>query len=187
MIALEDILLNNYENSTEALEQRIIDWNQKRNGLELNIDLEVSMLREEVREFFLASSTAHRLQEFSDFVFVYIGSTAKIRAKSLSSNSPQEFSQIYTACSQPVSWARRAIDNILGVLYKELTIMYYLDDQQIESLLEASLRAVIGANEAKTKEKDGNGKLVKGPDYISPLNAIEVILQDFLTKEDNAM
>jgi len=63
------------------------------------------------------------------------------------------------------------------MVVKELELLR-ADEDQINNILFGALKAVVEANEAKGTEKDENGKVVKGPDYVSPVTAIQTLIRD---------
>ena len=144
--------------------RRITEWNKKRNGLELSLSLESKMLSEEAKEFFLAESIPHKLQEAADFLFVAVGTRAKYNCLS--------HKTLFNLTSSFDDWKK--ISGWIGYMQAEIleSLSGVLGDKTLP-LLSSALEIVITCNEAKGVEKDANGKVVKGEDYVSPLERIE--------------
>ena len=158
-----------------TLDQRIIDWNHERNGLKFNIDLEVKLLQEESSEFMTANTLVERVQEFSDFLFVYTGTVAKYSAVTF--NKADSFQNLFQKMAEVQTWAEERMSMMSRMVVKELELLR-ADEDQINNILFGALKAVVEANEAKGTEKDENGKVVKGPDYVSPVTAIQTLIRD---------
>lgn len=173
---LERILNGEVALDTErTTDQRIIDWNRERNGLAFNSDLEIKMLQEECNEFFQAETMVERLQEFSDFLFVYTGTVAKYSAVTL--NNVASFQNLFQQMAEIQTWAEERMSMMSRMVVKEIQFLTN-HEEDIEQILQGALDAVISANEAKGTEKDENGKVVKGPDYVSPVTAIQTLIRD---------
>lgn len=162
--------------TVKSLEQRIIDWNRKRNELVFSINLEMKMLQEESREFMFADTLVDRLRELADFMFVWTGTLAKWGCyKSLTIT---EMEQMHNSFAELQTWAEDRIDYMEGLVMSELQSLV-LNDAQCYDIIKGSLRAVLEANEAKTNEKDKDGKIIKGPDYVAPVEVIQQILNTY--------
>ena len=59
------------------MERFVYAFNQERNQFELDMELEVKMLQEEVREFFEAESLAARIDATVDVEYVWLGTQMK--------------------------------------------------------------------------------------------------------------
>lgn len=162
----------------KSLQTRIIDWNRERNGLVLDLDLESRMLAEESKEFFLAESFPHRLQECADFLFVLFGT----QAKALSTHPGIGLTrwQEYKALKE---WADATLNKMLEVLEEEEVEANGFEGDSARALVSVALGFVTEANEAKGKEQV-NGKVVKGPNYRSPLPRIEEFVTLHMKEED---
>lgn len=163
----------------QTTDLRIIGWNRQRNGLALDMNLELMMLQEEAREFFTADSLVERLQEYSDFVFVYSGTCAKYYAAKC--GTVEQFRQNYEAFAELQAWARDFLEYSSQMLGGEL-VTIVKDEESISSIINRSIKAVVRANEAKGTEKDENGKVVKGPNYVHPRDQIQAILKEYTGK-----
>ena len=158
----------------KTLDQRIIDWNRKRNNLYFDIDLELRMLQEEAQEFFTADNLVERLQEYSDFIFVYAGTLAKYMASK--STTVEQFRQTHDLMAELQTWAENILSYTGQILRRELSLLAP-DDETQTNILTRALEAVVKANEAKGIEKDENGKVKKGPNYVKPTDAINEIIK----------
>ena len=164
------------EDMQDCLERRILAWNRGRNGFEFDMDLEISMLKEELREFLNSASLYNMLREYADFLFVYTGSNAKYMAAKF--NTVEGFVQQREKWAEVQSWARDAMEAMKQILVFQLSI-YGLDpDTQILEVFDRCLEAVVEANENKGTEKDESGKIKKGPNYVPPEETIQEILRE---------
>lgn len=154
---------------SNTLGNRIIAWNRKRNGLRFDPNLEIRMLSEEFNEFFMAETTAHRIQEFSDIQFVFIGTCAKYYAQMYANLSNAWFDQ----WEDLLEWFEKAYGFAFNLVSEELED-YGLDVNYLDTALEY----VVEANEAKGTEPGPDGKVPKGPNYVSPLARIEADLRE---------
>ena len=151
----------------ENLHERIIRWNRERNNLEFDPQLESRMLSEEAREFWMASDLAHMIQEYSDFRFVQIGARAKFFAQPF--QSAAGLTNSYDRWMEMESWMEATMDLMRKRLHKRLKDIGIYPPTDIFT---KALQYVTEANEAKGKEKV-DGKVMKGPDYVSPLIKIQ--------------
>ncbi len=55
----------------------VTKFNRERNGLELNFNNELNMLREEIKEFWDATTVAERVDAFVDTEYVWLGTLVK--------------------------------------------------------------------------------------------------------------
>lgn len=150
----------------EGIVNQIIRWNRERNGLALNVDTEVKMLTEEANEFFMAETKEDRLREAADFKFVWIGTLAKClggRCKDWKSLMLRKgfFDDIK-------EWVDVETEKMIEVLEEDGT--HYL--------LPRVLEIVTKANQAKTKAKGADGKVIKGYYYIDPIEEIKQIVKE---------
>ena len=150
----------------EGIINQIIRWNRERNGLALNIDTEVKMLTEEANEFFMAETKEDRLREAADFQFVWIGTLAKClggRCK-----NELDFMSRKKFFDDIEEWVDDEIEIMTEVLEEDGT--YYLWPRVLEIVTKANL--------AKPKTKNVDGKVIKGDDYIDPIEEIKQILKE---------
>lgn len=147
----------------------IIEWNRERNDLAFDPRLEVKMLSEEAREFFTAPNVVERLREYADFMFVWTGTQAKYFARKCV--SPLE---LHSKDFQELrEWAENTKEFMEDVLRGELNY-----PPNFYKILNEALKAVTAANQAKGTEKDAFGKIKKGPNYISPTETIQKLLEE---------
>lgn len=150
----------------EGIVNQIVRWNRERNGLALNIDTEVKMLTEEANEFFMAETKEDRLREAADFTFVWIGTLAKClsgRCKDWQSIMSRKG---FFDCIK--EWVDAEAEAMIEVLEEDGT--YYLWPRVLEIVTKANL--------AKPKTKNVDGKVIKGDDYIDPIEEIKQIIKE---------
>jgi hypothetical protein len=159
----------NFIQSLVAPEQlaRIVDWNKARNNLDLDSNLEISMLAEEAKEYFEAETFVDQTDAVCDLLFVGVGTLAK-SAKAFHLTAEGLFSPIEFIISDYI--ARAAEQGI--------------STEVIGQFLGECLTAVIDANEAKGTEKDENGKVIKPDDFVAPEQRIAAILDSYLNAND---
>ena len=150
----------------EGIVNQIIRWNRERNGLDFNADTEVKMLTEEANEFFMAETKEDRLREAADFAFVWIGTAAKClggRCKDRKSLMLRKdfFDDIK-------EWVDVETEEMAEVMEEDGT--YHLVPRALE--------IVTKANFAKPRTKNVDGKVIKGDDYIDPIEEIKQILKE---------
>lgn len=161
--------------------QRIVDWNHKRNILQFDANLEAQLLNEEVQEFYNAISTLERLHEFCDFLFVAQGTYAKLLTEDM--RTLHSMSYMMETLDPLNTYIQAAYKQMKTILYDELLAVIPSIDE-IDRLVAASLACVCDANEAKTAEKNADGKIVKGQNYTPPKEAIRELLQSTLEAYD---
>jgi len=161
-------------------EQRVIDWNKKHNGLKYDLSLEIRMLQEEAREYWMADTLPERIQEYCDFLFVWCG----MRVKYLADREPLSTVSKRTRMNEFAQVREWIDDELFGIGENiRLQVRKYCGPQ-IHKILEESMDAVITANEAKIpSNQTEDGKTKKGPFYESPLPVIERILENYMEKE----
>lgn len=166
---------------TEFLnDSRIITWNKDRGLLDqCDLNLELKMLQEELREFMLAEEPAHLVQELCDFVFVLNGTIAKFYSSPADiSKNISTFPAAHEKFLVLMAWAKDSLDYMYTVLWDRVK---GVPDGSYKALRKA-LDIVITCNEAKPTTKR-NGKVVKGKEYVSPLNLIrtKIFKEDYVT------
>ena len=150
----------------EGVVNQIIRWNRERNGLAFNIDTEVKMLTEEANEFFMAETKEDRLREAADFKFVWVGTVAKClggRCK-----NELDFMSRKSFLDDIEEWADAV---------EEATVEM-LEEDGTNHLLPRALEIVTKANLAKPKTKNAEGKVIKGDDYVDPIEEIKQIIEE---------
>lgn len=148
--------------------ERIISWNKSRNGLEFDPNLEVRLLSEEASEFYLANSYGHKLQEYADFLFVWEGTKAKFNATTYKSHVN------FVKASRFFEEVKRWVNSLKTDMHN---ILLTMEPRKAQDDIEFAILAVIKANENKPNKKDKGGKIVKGENYISPLEVINTYLK----------
>ena len=150
----------------EGIVNQIVRWNRERNGLAFNIDTEVKMLTEEANEFFMAETKEDRLREAADFKFVWVGTVAKClggRCK-----NELDFMSRKSIFDDLKEWADVEEESMYTVLEEDGT----------NHLLPRALEIVTKANLAKPRTKNLDGKVIKGDDYIDPIEEIKQIIEE---------
>lgn len=150
----------------EGIINQVIRWNRERNGLDFNVDTEVKMLTEEANEFFMAETKEDRLREAADFTFVWIGTLAKC---------------LGSRCKdwQSLMLRKGFFDDIKEWVDAETEVMAeVLEEDGTYCLLPRVLEIVTKANLAKPKTKNVDGKVIKGGDYIDPIEEVKQILKE---------
>jgi hypothetical protein len=141
---------------------RIVDWNKKRNGFELNSDLEVNMLREEVTEYFDAAEYVDKVDAVCDVIFVAVGTIAK---------ATYAFHMAADGLLSPIDFV---LTDFVGRTQEE-----GISAEQMMPMLSDCLGAVIEANEQKSAEKDTDGKVKKPEGFVPPEKKIAEIIESY--------
>jgi len=135
----------------------VIEFNRKRNGFKLDVELELSMLKEEVQEFFDATTTAERLDAYIDTEYVYNGTKMKIAYNVAPVNPDLE------------KW----IDDSLTLMYR------VLKEEGIGDLTIANARKIVAdINALKINKLDENGKVMKQEDLPNATEEIAKLLKE---------
>ena len=149
-----------YLSQVDGLDLRIKKWNQCRNGLVFDLQLEVNMMHEEFNELLNATNFVNFLKEAADCMFVGIGGEFKDDSGRLKAYSRAMADIIFIIVNE------RVHTNVVG------------DNSEYDRLLEVVLAIVTEANEAKGFDKDANGKIIKGPNYVCPEVTICAMLEE---------
>lgn len=147
--------------------ERIIKWNKDRNGLRWDASLEVRLITEEIAELqeaLVEGDPAHILQEAADVGFVIFGTQAKYRNKICPSIAALMLKQ-------------REWENI-GQLIDDAEELLAEIPEDLKEYAGRALEIVVSCNEAKGTTKDSSGKVVKGEDYVPPLERINEMLKE---------
>ena len=150
----------------EGIVNKIVRWNRERNGLALNIDTEIKMLTEEANEFFMAETKADRLREAADFKFVWVGTLAKClggRCK-----NELDFMSRKSFLEDIEAWADA----------EEEAMAEMLEEDGTRHMLPRAFEIVTRANLAKPKTKNSDGKVIKGDDYVDPIEEIKQLIEE---------
>lgn len=143
----------------------IIEWNRKRNQLRFDPNLEAKLLSDEAREFFMAETVEDRLHEAADFFFVLIGTVAKYVSNEF--ERADDLLRQFSRFNELESWGEKVGFEIREQLERDGTRQLLLDAMQI----------VLEANQAKLGVKDASGKIIKGADYVSPIEKIHQLIE----------
>ena len=131
-------------------------FNKSRNNLELNIQLELDMLKEEIQEFWDADTVAGRVDGYVDTDYVWIGTKIKYC---------YNVTDLPTALKSNVEMALELMSD-------------YLKDElgeHYEEVITNARSIVCQANELKGKAKDENGKVIKDDKYREAIDATKRI------------
>lgn len=144
---------------------RVANWNITR-GLDYwASDLSTKILSEEVREFWLAytnKSIVDMLDAYADVRFVYEGRMFLFAVHKW--NSIEELTKAKADFDILMDYAASQMHAMLMILDNIGLRQHHLDD--IFSI-------VCDANDKKHSEKNGDGKITKGPDWYKPEGKIE--------------
>ena len=148
------------------LKALVVKWNRDR-GLLDNYDpsLELRMLSEESREFYMADTLAHMLAERADFEFVLYGTQAKFGSQNLSSHIDMPlYMSTYTDI---IDWAEAVAKDMDRCLESAFGGM-----MQCGGLVRMALDIVIQCNNLKGKNKS-EGKIIKIESPPDPVALIQ--------------
>lgn len=140
------------------------------------------MLSEEASEFFHSKTLVDRLDAYADFVFVGVGTVYKHLASrhKYFIGIQEDFSQVSTL----TEWMNTVREQMIELISNEITTLspttIYRDETIIESILNSTVDIVVDANEKKGFERDENGKVKKGLDYVKPEKTIHNMLKEKL-------
>lgn len=149
------------------LKALVVKWNRDR-GLLDNYDpsLELRMLSEEAREFYMAETLAHMLAERADFEFVLYGTQAKFGSQKISSHVDMP---LYTSTyTDIIDWAEAVAEDMDRCLESALGPMCH----ETAGLIRLALDVVVQCNNRKGKNKSA-GKVVKIENPPDPVALIQ--------------
>lgn len=136
------------------------------------------MLSEESSEFFHSETLVDRLDAYADFIFVGVGTVYKHLA-----THHKYYPEAETAHNQVellTEWMGVIREQMIEILTNEILHLApkctYKDENAIEDILNEALEIVVAANEKKGTEKDADGKVKKGADYVKPEATIHQML-----------
>jgi hypothetical protein len=168
---------------------RIIQWNKGRNNLSFDPALELPMLKEEASEFIHADTLPERIQEYCDFIFVFTGTIAKFfgnpgKTQGITEEEEEEEGLVNNFVSSTqffedilTPWANNFMNYAQKIIINNLQSLN-TDEEHVQKIMDLSLEAVIDANEAKGTERDENGKICKGLNYVPPIKAIKKVIYE---------
>ncbi len=150
---------------------RVIDWNKKRNNLELSVSLEKDMLTEELKEYFAAEDIIDKTDAVCDTLFVAVGTEAKV------ANNPfdKEGNIVRLADILPIEAIDVMFTDFYGCLQKE-----GISQNLILQFVNEAFNIVIEANEQKTAQKNKQGKVEKPKDFVKPEKKIKKLFDYYL-------
>ena len=161
-------------NRKVPIQLEIAKWNLDRNSLQFNPVLEVSMLSEEVHEFFTADSLVNRLDAYCDFLFVWEGTQAKLNSQSIT--TVDQLLALNKAWDDLEAYAHRVMAYMFTNLTRELTLLLPTL-VSAETIIMEVLNLIMEANQKKGVAKGPDGKIIKGPDYVPPEETIKEYLR----------
>jgi len=163
----------------QGLKQRIVKWNRDRGLIQAGFDpaLELKMLSEEAREFFLANDYEHQLQEFADFLFVEVGTRAKFF--SMRHESASVLSMVIPQWGVMNEWIVDTKEEMYEILISKADVMM---DLTLQEKIQKALRIVVEANEAKG-DKVVDGKVIKNTEHIDPRVKIKAMVDDMRSSD----
>ena len=171
LVDIGNILKGSYN---EDIDKAIYEWNELRNDLKWDKNLEYIMLKEEIDEFFSAKSLTDMIDAERDTVFVLSGTFAK----AFKNNKYDELEEILDKLD---------IINVLIKMHRKLTqewnnIANRSDMFIPESLLKEAMEVIIKANNQKGVKKNKDGKVEKPKDFKSPEEEIYKLIKDYKYK-----
>ena len=146
----------------------IAKFNITRNKLVWSMESELLMLKEEIREFWDAETTAERVDAYIDTQYVWIGT--KIKASYNTMVLPDEV----------LTMVELSLGLMKDYLYDELGDKYH-------QIIASAEKIVCQANELKGKELDVNGKVIKDESYTKAIDATKriALMIEEVTKPTN--
>jgi len=158
-------------------ENRIIKWNRDRGLLEGGFDIghELKMLSEEAREFYYATDYPEMLAEYSDFIFVMVGTKAKYFSDVQVSHVA--FSMHVDEWNKLDEWMTRQVDEMQDLLLVKHRVLGRGKYADLQDDLNMAMYLVIKNNEYKSDQKL-NGKVIKSEDQHDPADLIRKVLNE---------
>ena len=141
----------------------VYEFNKNRNGLELDLVLELNMLREEIREFWDAVTVAERLDALIDTEYTWFGTQMK------ASYHTESIEVIAPNIERSIKLMREFLKEELGGNYGKC--------------YEEAKVIVCRANALKSYKRDENGKVIKG-DIENATKSIALMIEA-ITKPTN--
>ena len=154
-----------------------------RNNTTFNINFDLPLLSEEVKEFYIAlanNNIVEMVDAYCDVRFVWEGIEFKYGYISYEYNNPGNYKKLKEDTEHfdtMESYYGRHKYKMFELLCNELygnTEEAYI---QTLKLLDAAFDLVCEANEQKGIIKDANGKTMKGPNWINPALSIAQLLE----------
>ena len=126
------------------MHKAVYDFNQSRNNFELDMDLEIRMLKEEVQEFFAAKSLAERIDAIIDVDYVWQGTKMKC------------LNDMTLPAASLVEFIDKFLKMAMAIVIKELPSGITIDEAMV-----FAGKTVVRCNAAKGTTKDADGKINK--------------------------
>lgn len=139
----------------------IIEFNRIRNGFELDMKLEVNMLKEEIQEFFDATTLAERVDAVTDVSYVFEGTKIKCAY------------QGFVVDENVEKWVRDSVEMMLEVLALEVG-----GEGKLAPILVKAQEIVAEINALKVSELDENGKVKKQKNLRNATEEIAEMLKE---------
>lgn len=161
-------------NYARVFKAEVVAWNRDRGLLTAGFDprLELKMLSEEAREFYLAETLEHMLAEYADFLFVWYGTEAKFHGDLI--QSPTIFSMVWDEWLKLKQYGEFTVAAMYSVLNSHFVSHRY---SHINMCVAFALKTVINNNNLKGKKKVG-GKVVKCEEQVDPILAIKAMMEE---------
>lgn len=131
-------------------------FNQQRNNFEINLENELKMLEEEIKEFYDATTTAERVDAFIDVQYVWEGTLMKLNRNMM----------VPTQANKDLFYNFKSIAE--SVLMEELGGHY-------NTVIKNTKQIVCNANAIKGNKLDDNGKVMKDDAYKERIDATKQI------------
>ena len=136
----------------------VAEFNKKRNNLHINMELEVAMLHEEIREFWDAKTTAERLDALVDTKYVWDGTRIKASYHGVGIETSM------------YKWIEDSTSLMYDYLQEEL-------GDNFHTCYRYATKIVCDANAIKGNKLDENGKVLKDDDYNRKIDATAQIAE----------
>jgi len=150
--------------------KNVLEFNLKRNALDLDAQLEYDMIEEEVQEFYNAKTLAERIDAMIDVRYVYEGTQLKYNYNMLPMDP-----NLTKVVGEFHRYSSTIVSQELGD-----------DSQYLDKIMSKAWDIVCDINAMKVAELDANGKVVKQVDLPDATEAIAKLLQSMLTREHDA-
>ena len=134
----------------------VVEFNKRRNQLKWDLDLELKMLREEIREFWEAETIAERVDAFVDTEYVWFGTKVKASYNTIA---------LHKDLTKSVE---DSLTLMQEYLFKEL-------NSKVWEVIENARKIVCKANALKGSKLDKDGKVLKDEAYKEAIDATKQI------------
>ena len=150
--------------------RNVLAFNLRRNKLELDsrpVGLEVVMLKEEIQEFYEATTLAERIDAMIDVRYVYEGSQLKYN---------YNFIEMDEKLTKIVGQFHRLSTTLVAAELGD-------DSQYLDKIMDKAWDIVCDCNALKVAELDSNGKVIKQEGLPNATVLISEMLDSLLTKD----